>query len=119
MDFREVIFSKAFAKVPGMDYNRFSYELRESGDERYKVFYEIVLDENTVWEDLRDKIYPQWARFLKNKSINPEEAKGVVVTVFYKDYFYMIEGRDFIKAFCEMEGLSPSAFHFRVLRWLT
>ncbi len=119
MDFHEVIFSKAFARVHGKDYNRFSYELRESRDYRYKIFYEIVLDENTKWEDVRDRIFPLWIRFLKNKSINPEEATGVVVSLFYRDHFYLLEGKAFIKAFCEMEGLNSSSFHFRVLKWLS
>jgi hypothetical protein len=118
-DYKKILFSKAFAKVPGRDYNRVSYELRGKGDERYKLFYEVVLTENTRWEDLRDKVYPSLIRFLKNKSIDPENATGVVISVFYMDYFHLIEVQEFIRAFCEIEGLNNSAFHFRILRWLS
>jgi hypothetical protein len=115
--FREVIFSKAFTVVPGVEYNRTLGELRGRRGEK-TLFYEAVMPEETAWEGVRDKIYPRFVRYLKNKSIDPEAAPGVVVSLFFRDRCYIMEGRDFIEALREIEGLDGGALHFRVLRWL-
>ena len=47
-----------------------------------------------------------------------ESGNGVVVSVFFRDQTYLIEGPDFIEIFGEMEGLNAAAVHFRVLQLL-
>ncbi len=120
-DFRELLFSKAFKIIPGIAYNQTLEELskaqEESGDK--VLFYEVVLPVDKSWEYLRDKIYPALVRYLKNKSIDPETCKGVIIALFFKDLCYLIEGREFMKVFCEMEDLNSAALHFRILRWLS
>jgi hypothetical protein len=117
-EYPEVLLSKAFKIIPGTAYNLYLSEAR-SGSDQNKVFYEVSLMGDRPWAYLRDQVYPAFARYLKDKSLDPERADGVVVAVFKGDHCYLIEGGDFIKAFQEMEGLNQAAFHFRVLRWLS
>jgi len=117
-DYKEILFSKAFKIVPGLDYNRFSYELREKSNGSF-IIYEVVMKENESWESLRDRIFPKLVRYLKEKGINPSSGEGFIISLFFKDHVYIINGIDFFKTFCEIEGLNFSAFHFRVLRWLS
>ena len=114
--FRDLLFSKAFQVVPGPEYNQVSQQLRES---RNTLFYEIVLREDTAWEHLRNRVYPALARYLKYKSIDPELAGGVVVSLFFEDRFFLLEASDFLRAYREREGSDPEAFHARVLDWLS
>ncbi|MCX8116360.1 MAG: STAUR_1299 family protein [Desulfobacterota bacterium] len=116
-DYKEILLSKAFRVIPGIDYNRVSYEMRQ--EEAGFLLYEVVLKEGDPWDYLRDRIYPNLAKYLKEKGIDPASGEGFVISLFFKDYVYFIRGSDFIQGFCEMEGLNPSAFHFRVLRWLS
>ncbi len=113
-----LLLAKAFRIVPGRDYNAVAYELREKNRDSLFQLYEVILQENEAWECLRDRIYPFFIRYLKYKSIDPSTAKGVIVSLFYKDQFYLIEGPEFIKAFCEIEGLNSAGFLLRVKRWL-
>jgi hypothetical protein len=114
-DERELLFSKAFRVVAGPDYNEVSHRLRASQN---ILFYEVILQTDTRWEFLRNRVYPALARYLKYKSIGPDSAEGVVLTLFFRDQFYLIEGREFLAAYREIEGLSPEDFRFRVLRWV-
>lgn len=116
-DYRELLLARAFKEIPGVEYNRVAFELREKGGDSL-IIYEIVLDEGKPWEFLRDKIYPNLVKYLKEKGMDPSSGEGLVISLFMKDYVYFIKGRDFFKVFCEMEGLNENAFHFRVLRWL-
>jgi hypothetical protein len=113
--FRDLLFSKAFQVVPGPRYNQVSQDLRESGN---ILFYEVVLREDTIWEHLRDNVYPALARYLRYKSIDPELAVGAVVSLFFHDRFYLLQASEFLQAYREKEGLNPDAFHARVLEWL-
>ncbi|HXZ37848.1 MAG TPA: STAUR_1299 family protein, partial [Thermodesulfobacteriota bacterium] len=113
--FRDLLFSKAFQVVPGSRYNQVSQDLRETWG---ILFYEVVLREDTPWEHLRDQIYPVLARYLRYKSISPELPKGVVVSLFFHDRFYLLQASDFLLAYQEKEELDPDAFHARVLEWL-
>lgn len=114
-DYRDLLFSRAFRVVPGPQYNEISQQLRES---RNLFFYEVILQPDTSWESLRDRVYPALARYLKYKSIAPDSAEGVVVSLFFRDQFYLIEGREFLAAYREIEGLGPEVFRLLVLRWL-
>jgi len=120
-EFPELLFSKAFKTVPGLDYNRTLEELLQRQEESGKkvLVYEVVLPVDKSWEYLRDKVYPSLARYLKDKSIDPETCEGVLISLFFKDSCYFIDGQQFMDIFCEMEGLNKAAFHFRILRWLS
>jgi len=117
-DHLTLIQSKAFRIIPGIDYNRISYELREEGEGSF-ILYEIVIKEGDRWEYLRDHVYPRLVRYLKEKGLDPSSGEGVIVSIFFKENVYFLRGSDFFKIFCEMEGLNLSAFHFRTLRWLS
>lgn len=112
--FQDLLFSKAFQVVPGPLYNQVSQGLRESGN---LLFYEVVLREETPWKHLRDQVYPALARYLRHKSLSPELPEGVVVSLFFQDRFYLLEGSEFMKFYGEIEGLDSEAFHFRVRDW--
>jgi hypothetical protein len=114
--FRDLLFSKAFQVVPGPLYNQVSQGLRESGN---LLFYEVVLREETPWKHLRDQVYPALARYLRHKSLSPELPEGVVVSLFFQDRFYLLEGSEFMKSYGEIEGLDSEAFHFRVRDWIS
>ena len=114
-EYRHLLFSKAFSVVPGLQYNEVSQRLRESQN---LFFYEVILTPDTPWESLRDRVYPALARFLKYKSLDPEMGRGVVVSLFFQERFYLLEGSEFMKGYMEMEGLDPEAFHSRVRDWL-
>jgi len=114
-DDRELLFSKAFRVVAGPRYNEVSHRLRGSQN---ILFYEVILQPDTPWESLRDRVYPALARYLKYKSIAPDSAESVVVALFFREEFYLIEGREFMAACREIEGLGPEEFHIRVQEWL-
>ncbi len=113
--FQDLLFSKSFQVVPGPRYNQVSRDLRESGN---ILFYEVVLREDTPWEHLRDRVYPALARYLSHKSISPELPQGVVVSLFFRDRFYLLQASEFLRAYREKEGLDPDAFHIRLQEWL-
>ena len=114
-EYRHLLFSKAFSVVPGLQYNEVSQRLRESQN---LFFYEVILHPDTPWEFLRDRVYPALARYLKYKSIAPDSAEGVVVALFFREEFYLMEGREFLAAYREIEGLNPEEFQVRVQEWL-
>lgn len=113
----ELLLGKAFESMPGELYNRYREQQEDRGAERL-LHYEVSLMEERPWEYLRDLVYPFFARYLKDKSMDPETGKGVVVAVFHGARCYLLRGEDFVAVFREMEGLNPAAYHFRVLRWL-
>ncbi len=118
-NFREALFSKAFRVVPGAQYNRVSSELREQRSGASFQFYEIVMHEDWSWEYLKDEVYPSLARYLRYKLLDPRTGKGLIVSLFFQDEFHLIECPEFIKAFCEMEGLSEADFEVRIRKWLS
>jgi hypothetical protein len=114
-DYRDLLFSRAFQVVAGPGYNEVSHRLRMSQN---ILFYEVILQPDTPWESLRDRVYPGLTRYLRYKSIPPESAEGVVVALFFREEFHLIEGREFLGAYREIEGLDPEEFHTRVQQWL-
>jgi hypothetical protein len=112
-DFRALIFAKASKIIPGVAYNRVLQELSEEGT------YEVILPADGSWEHFRDHAYPPFVRYLKGKSFDPEDPRGVTVAVFFQDRCYLLDGRAFLDVLREMEGLNTAALHFRVLQWLT
>lgn len=117
-DFRNTLLSKAFTEISGEEYNQVSWEMRQEHPERSRVFYEVVLDQNSTWQHLRDRVYPTFARYLKFKGKNPVSAAGTVVSVFYGDRCYLMEGSKFLSVYKEIEDLDASRFHLRVRGWL-
>lgn len=118
-DYLDAIAAKAFRVVPGIEYNRTLAELTDEGKNPEKlIFYEVALGEGKPWEWLRDRIYPAFVRYLRDKDISPEDPQRVVVPVFYGERCFLLTGRAFLDVFKQMEGLNDSAFHFRVLQWL-
>ncbi len=114
--YRHFLFSRAFSVVPGPQYNEVSQQLRENQN---FFFYEVILPPDAPWEFLRDRIYPPLARFLKYKSLDPELGRGAVISLFFQERFYLLAGPEFLKAYAEIEGLDPQAFHSRVIAWLS
>jgi hypothetical protein len=114
-DYQDLLFSRAFLVVPGPQYNEVSQRLRESQN---LFFYEVILPPDAPWEFMRDRVCPSLARFLKSKSLDPEMGIGVVVSLFFQERFYLLEGPEFMKGCMEMEGLDPETFHSRVRDWL-
>jgi len=117
--YRDVLLSRAFKTVHGTEYNRVSQQLREENPETLISIYEIVLQENQSWDYMKERVYPNLVKYLKYKGMSPESGAGLVVSLFFKDYFYLLDGMDFLGAFCEREGLNPAAFHMQVLSWLS
>ena len=118
-NFREALFSKAFRVVPGIQYNRVSSQLREEHSGASYQFYEIIMQEGWSWEYLKEEVYPSLVRYLRYKLIDPTSGKGLIVSLFFQDEFHLIECSDFIRTFCEMEGLSEADFEVRVRKWLS
>jgi len=117
-DYQNSLLSRAFKIVHGTEYNRVSQDLRDENPETLISIYEIVLQENLSWEEMRERVYPNLVKYLRYKGIHPESGTGLIVSLFFNDYFYLIECLDFLKFFCEREGLDPTAFHSLVLKWL-
>jgi hypothetical protein len=115
-EYQELLFSRAFLVVPGPQYNEVAQRLRVSQN---LFFYEVILPPDTPWEIVRDRVFPSLARFLRNKSLDPKMGSGIVVSLFCQEKFFLLEGPEFMKAYAEMEGLDPEAFHSRVLDWLS
>jgi hypothetical protein len=120
-DFRSAIFARAFKTIPGMAYNQTLEELCERPEETggKPLVYETVLSEEGSWDLFRDRTYPPFARYMKWKSISPENPQGVIVAVFFKESCYLLEGREFVNLLCVMEELTPAALHRKVQQWLT
>jgi len=114
-DYLDTLAARAFRIIPGVQYNAVRAEFDSS---QAPVFYEVVLGEGKPWEYLRDRIYPAFARFLRDRSLDPEDPKGMVVAVFHRERCFLLDGRKFLEVFKEVEGLDSSSFHFRVLHWL-
>jgi len=117
-DYLDILISKAFESFPGEAYNRRRAEMSGRGGPPF-LFYEVSLLPQRPWAYLRDHVYPNFVRYLKAKSLDPERGAGMIVAVFHEGRCYLLKGEDFISAFCEAEGLNSAAFHFRVLQWLS
>ncbi len=115
--YADILTAKAAHSLAGSDYNRYLDSFIDPTG-RISLFYEVPLLQEPPWSHLRDQVFPAFSRFLKSKSLDPETGDGVLVALFLGERCYLIEGPRFLQAFREIEGLSSSAFHFRVLQWL-
>jgi len=118
-NYQEFLFSKAFIVVPGIEYNQASYELRGRDKGTSPIFYEIILKEGQSWQSLKEEVYPTLIRYLRSKAMDPGSGKGLIVSLFFRDEFYLIEASEFIGAFCEMERIDRITFRTFVKRWLS
>lgn len=118
-NYRDFLFSKAFQTVQGTEYNRLSSRMREENRDTLFSFYEVVLREEESWEEMKGRVYPALARFLKYKGFHPESGTGCVLALFFRGDFHLVHGPDFMEAFCQIEGLNASAFRSRVGEWLS
>lgn len=114
-DYKMVILGKAFSTGPGAEYNRVSFELRETHD---WLFYEVVLAEGQSWAKAREQIFPPLGRFLGFKKLANNFGSGLVISLFFGGHFYLITGPDFLGAYCELEKLSPEALPGQLSRWI-
>jgi hypothetical protein len=114
----DALLRKAFHSIPAQEYNRYREAGLDSPDAQ-PLFYEVPLVEGQPWTLLRDQVYPAYSRFLNYKDFDSESGKGTVVALFFGARCHLIKGDDFLAAFREVEGLSPPAFHLRVLQWLS
>ena len=119
INYQEFLFSKAFMVVPGIEYNQASYELRGRDKGTSPIFYEIILQEGQPWQSLKEGVYPTLIRYLRYKAMDPGSGKGLIVSLFFRDKFYLIEGSEFIGAFCEMERIDRTTFRALVKRWFS
>jgi hypothetical protein len=111
-NYRDLLFSKAFNVVPGEIYNRVSSELR--GKFRHS-FYEIILPEGAPWKYVEEKVMPSFLRYCAYKSIRPETATRLIVSLFYRGRFYLIAAKDFIKEIQQIERTEGQSPHQRLL----
>jgi hypothetical protein len=102
-NYRDLLLSQAFRVVPGELYNRVSFEMRR---EFRHIFYEIILPEEAPWEYMREKALPSFLRYCQYKSIRPEAATRLIISLFYQNRFYLFAGKEFLKAFHEIERMS-------------
>ncbi len=115
-DFRDELIARAFREIPAESYNRVLAEI--TAEEWPPLVYEVVVPLAGSWEELRDAIYPPFARYLKSKRIDPEDPRGVMVSAFLGSRCLLVDAPAFLGILREMEGLNASALHFRVLRWI-
>lgn len=119
-DYCASIISRAFSVIPGADYNR---TLEDSFKEMAttglrQLYYEVILNAEKPWEDFRDKNYPTFSKYLKSRSISPENPKGVIVAVFFTDQCYLLDGQKFVNVLAEMEKLDAAGLRSKIGKWL-
>lgn len=112
-DFREMLLSKSSRSFPGRQYN----EMLEAISKDKKLVYELLLTTEGDWESFRDAAYPSFARYLKAKKLNPEYPKNIVISIFYENRCYELDGRDFIEVYKTIENLNKKTFHAKVKEW--
>jgi hypothetical protein len=78
----------------------------------------VLVPISGAWDDFRDRTYPQFARWLRAQKLDAAAPRGVVVAAFVGDRCLLLDGERFLHVLSEMEGLNPSALHFRLLQWL-
>jgi hypothetical protein len=103
--------------MAGEKYNRCRERLLDEPAEP-PLFYELSLLTERPWQEIRDRVFPSFSRYVKEKSLNPEVGSGVVVAVFHGERCHLVRGEDFVALFVEMEGSDPQAYRILVRRWL-
>ncbi len=116
-DLRDILAAKAKAVIPGESYNAF--RLEHQHDAGWQVLhFEDVLPAEAPHRSLVERIVPSLVRFLERKKQDPEHPHNVEVALFLGDSCFVLPAEAVLGLFCELEGQSPQAFHFRVQGWL-
>ncbi len=90
VDYWKVFCSKAFKVVQGMDYNKIASEMRDNAEGTTPFFYEVECKEDQPWRDFKDRVYPSFVRYLNYKSLDPGVGQGLIVSLYYKERFYLL-----------------------------
>jgi hypothetical protein len=117
-DFRDLLREKAAETIAGAAYNDLRRRRAASEDGDRALYYEVLVAPSGAWESFRDESFPQFARWLRAQGVDPQAPRGVVVAAFLGDRCHLLDGARFLEVVSEMEGLNPSALHFRILQWL-
>lgn len=113
IDLRARLAERAYETIDGAKYNRY----RERAGETH-TFYEVPIPEGATWSHLADRVWPDLARWLASRQIDPTEPGTIVIAVFLGSTCYLLRGDAFRDLFCEIEQIGRTAFGFRVQRWL-
>jgi hypothetical protein len=110
---RDMLTAKADRVIPGDRYNahRLEYQCADG------LHFEDVLPAENAHRALVERIVPSLVRFLQRKKQDPEHPRNVEVALFLGDSCFLLPADDVIGLFCELEGTSRQAFHFRVQMW--
>jgi hypothetical protein len=114
----EQLVDKAFENLPGERYNEYFGDVVERTGKRF-LFYEISLMKPRPWAYLRDRIYPDFARYLKAKRRDPVLGSDVIVAIFAGETCHLLKGEDFLALYREMERLDGVAFADTVTQWVS
>jgi hypothetical protein len=115
-DWLSLVKSKASREIPGAEYNAFRTQTEASG-EIPSLYYEIELTPEREWTDVRDAVFPPYARYCASKSINPQKAKGALIAVFIGERCHILDGITFLDIYATLEGLKEDALKARVRSW--
>jgi hypothetical protein len=114
---RDILAAKANAVIPGERYNAFRLE-HQSDDGWQILHFEDVLAVDEPRRSLVERIVPSLVRFLQRKKQDPENPRNVIVALFLGDSCFVFPAAVVLDLFCELEGQSRQALHFRVQRWI-
>jgi hypothetical protein len=116
---RNMLAAKASAVIQGQDYNAFRRD-NQDGDvwQPVALYFEDVLPTVLPEKSLVERVVPSFVRFLQRKKQDPENPRHVVVALFLGESCFILPADTFLDLFCELEGTSRQALHFRVLGWL-
>jgi hypothetical protein len=73
-NYLDILLGKAYESMEGELYNRYREKDEERGKEKI-LYYEVSLMQERPWDYLRDRVYPAFARYLRDKSLDPETAR--------------------------------------------
>jgi hypothetical protein len=116
---RDILTAKAITVIPGDGYNAFRSQY-QNGDGWLgaPLHFEDVLSPDGPERSLADRVVPALVRFLKRKKQDPENPRNVLVALFLGESCFMIQADVLLEVYCELEGTTRQALHFRMLSWL-
>ena len=118
--FRTLLANKSFETLPGTSYNklRLRFAEEESPEDEQPMFYEVVVADGDGWQNFRNRVYPQFVRYMKSKRLDPIDPQPVIVSIFMKDECYLIEGPDFVGVLREIDRLDDDGLKELIRQWL-
>jgi hypothetical protein len=115
-DWLSLVRSKASREIPGTEYNAYRTKVEATG-ELPTLYYEIELAPDREWTDVRDAVFPPYARYCESKSINPINAKSALIAVFIRERCYLLDGLNFLAIYAALEGVKDDELKKRVRSW--